>query len=58
MKSKKRLIVFQNPFSGDKKTRSVFNHEILPLLESANFELNIFGNLEIPFYFKTKIKLC
>jgi hypothetical protein len=44
MRIQKKLIVFQNPYSGEKKTRSVFNHEILPLLETTNFELDIFGN--------------
>ncbi len=39
----KKLLVLLNPYSGEKRTRSVYNFQILPILDLINFKIDVIG---------------
>ena len=41
------ILVLINPHSGEKRARSIFNHQIHPLLELGNFTYNLIGIINV-----------
>ncbi len=39
----KNLLVLLNPYAGEHKTRSIYNLNILPILELVNFKIELIG---------------
>jgi hypothetical protein len=43
LQNEREIIIFINPYSGQKNVRSILNHSVIPLLKTAQLKYSVYG---------------